>query len=106
MMTQFNSTKFLLNFFAILFIIVPVSVYGQDEDDEYSENLPGIIAQYQDTKGHSIKRIDERVSFKWIETKPDPRLAEGNFYAQWNGLLETSADGEYQFHFYGSVEKL
>ncbi len=89
-------------YLTLFFFIAPSHVFGQEEDDDEDapESLPGIIAEYTDSSGNSFKRIDERISWKWDQSKPDPRLSGDRFQANWTGLLETSVTGEYQFHFH------
>ena len=99
--------KFYFHFFLLLGIFVfPITLFGEDDEEEISETTPGIIAEYQDANGKIFRRIDERVSYRWGESTPDPRMTEGSFEGTWKGLLQTSASGDYLFHFYieGSVE--
>ncbi len=74
---------------------------GTDEDEPF---LPGLIANYRDTQGHTTERLDYQMAFHWGETPPDPRLTAGEFSVVWQGALLVPTRGDYRFFIFGCGE--
>jgi hypothetical protein len=78
-------------------------VHGQSpegaEDEPY---LPGLHATYRDSQGQTAARVDHQLAFHWGATPPDPRLAEGEFEAVWQGQLYIQTNGAHRFFLHGS----
>ncbi|MCI0459430.1 MAG: c-type cytochrome, partial [Gemmataceae bacterium] len=49
-------------------------------------------------------RVDPQLAFHWGEALPDPRLAEREFRATWQGHLYVLTRGDYRFFLFGSGE--
>ena len=78
--------------------VVPTAALAQDDDDEDDEPsaTAGLVATYA-SGGKSVRRIDPDVVGKWTST-PDPRLAAGQFEANWDANLLIQQSGNYRFH--------
>ncbi|MCA9229251.1 MAG: c-type cytochrome [Planctomycetales bacterium] len=90
-----------------LVLIAANIVLAQDDEDEeeLSRFLPGLVADFVGSDGAVHQRIDEVVSMDWGTGVPDPRMPAGNFSVRWTGRLQVWSTGEYQFRFY-SVGKV
>ncbi|MGI8982055.1 MAG: c-type cytochrome [Pirellulaceae bacterium] len=77
-----------------------------EEGDEEEPYLPGIVARYSDSTGHSFRRLDEAIAFDWAGGSPDGRIAADGFRIRWHGKLFAQGAGEYRLaaHAAGEVE--
>jgi cytochrome c553 len=74
---------------------------GTDEDEPF---LPGLVADYRDTQGHTAARLDHQLAFHWGELPPDPRLTADEFRAAWRGNLLAVSRGDHRFFVFGCGE--
>ncbi len=99
-----QTSPFLRRIFAAFcfLLLMTASSYAQDDedDDEFPDVRPGIVAKYVGADGSTHVRRDEAIQFVWGEQSPDPRLPPGKFEVQWSGRLFTIEPGEYQLHVY------
>lgn len=65
-----------------------------DEDDEMQSGLIGLYT----AGGKSVRRIDDRIAFDWKDRRPDPGLPDGDFRANWSGILLAREGGLHRFH--------
>jgi hypothetical protein len=71
------------------------------DDEPY---LPGLVASFQDDKGHAAVRLDHQLAFHWGEAPPDPRVAAGGFHATWRGQILITTRGNHRFALFGTGE--
>jgi mono/diheme cytochrome c family protein/glucose/arabinose dehydrogenase len=88
---------------AVLSILAATPARAQEgaEDEPF---LPGLVANYQDARGHTATRLDPQLAFHWGDLPPDPRLDESEFRATWQGHLLVATSGDYRFFVFGSGE--
>lgn len=81
------------------------AVLAQEEDEE-NPHLPGLVASYSDSAGHSFRRLDEAIAFHWGNAAPDRRISAENFDVLWQGRIFAQGAGEYRLavHASGQVE--
>ncbi len=82
---------------------LPVS--AQDlGDDDLPGFLPGLVANYT-TAGKSVQQLDPDLLFDWGSGPPTSRSANGDFTANWQGLLQAKENGLFKLSVYacGSV---
>src|SRR6516164_3054630 len=79
----------------------PTPVLAQEGSDD-EPFLPGLVASFRDSEGHTATRLDHQLAFHWGESPPDPRLAGGEFRATWQGQLLVNKRGDYRFYVFGS----
>lgn len=82
-------------------LLLAVSTFAaavaQDENvDEESPWLPGLIATYTVAEGSGCVRVDEQISFDWQAASPDSRIPPGRFKVEWKGRLRTQGTGQYK----------
>ncbi|MFP6769939.1 MAG: c-type cytochrome, partial [Planctomycetaceae bacterium] len=66
-------------------------------DDSDGDFRAGLVAAY--TAGtRTVERIDDDISFDWVQSAPDQRLSTGKFLARWNGQLLVRQPGRYRLH--------
>lgn len=98
----------LASFLVAIVLLAPVlTAQAQfDDDDELPQYLPGLVAEYSDSAGASVQRIDKTLAFDWTQRPPDVRLSQGPFSAQWRGRLFTIVPGTYRLQVFarGDVE--
>src|SRR6266849_4099263 len=88
-----------------LWLIAGATLYGRAQEGADDEPfLTGLVASFQDAKGNTASRIDHQLAFHWDGASPDPRLAEGEFRATWQGHLFVRTRGDYRFFLFGSGE--
>ncbi|MDA0831770.1 MAG: PA14 domain-containing protein [Planctomycetota bacterium] len=75
-------------------------LYAQADDGEIDdEDQNGLILTLR--RGEkTIQRVEDVVSVDWQDRSPDPRLAVGNFSADWNGRILIRQAGKYRLHQY------
>lgn len=81
----------------LCFSMVPAS--AQDSADEIPEFLPGLLARIT-TGDRIVQQIDSDVLFDWGQTPPTVRLPDGDFSANWQGLLQAKENGQFQLSVY------
>lgn len=60
----------------------------------------GLSAGYFDgpeLSGHSVKRVDPAVNFRWGAASPDPSIPAGGFSARWTGKIRADYGEDYTF---------
>jgi mono/diheme cytochrome c family protein len=75
---------------------------AQDEDDEFPQYRPGLVAEFAQPGGQPFARIDEQISFVWGKSAADPRLSNGPFTAVWRGRLFSIEPGAYRLHVFAA----
>jgi hypothetical protein len=74
------------------------------EDGDDNPFRSGLVASYRDSKGNTVTRVEHQLAFHWREAPPDPRLADGEFHATWQGSLFAQERGDYRFFLFGTGE--
>lgn len=74
------------------------------EEDEENPHLPGLVASYSDSTGHSFRRLDEAIVFYWDDASPDKRISADSFVTQWRGKLFAQGAGDYRLALHASGE--
>ena len=75
---------------------------GQEDDEDFPQYRPGLVAEYQNPGGPACVRCDNSVNFVWRGASPDPRLGAGPFTANWRGRLFSIVPGSYTLHVYSA----
>lgn len=86
-------------------VLVMLSTQPTPAEDVEDQDLPpGILGRYS-LGETSVERIEDGLSFQWLKS-PDPKLPEGNFAAEWSGMLIVQQPGSHTFHSFvqGEVE--
>ena len=61
------------------------------------ESPIGLWAEYRDSSGHALSRVDPNVVFDWGLASPDPALNVDGFSATWSGQIRPNYSEQYTF---------
>lgn len=92
-----------LAFFALIACLLAGGVAplraAEEEDEDEPKYAAGLVAEYRQGE-RTAKRVDQDIAFVWNQSRPDERLAAGEFSARWTGKLFVLVPGTYRFHAY------
>lgn len=72
------------------------------EEEEPSPYRGGLIARYTGTDGVSRVRLEDEIAFAWGDQPPERRVPPGPFSAEFSGLLDVRAPGQYRLHVFAT----
>jgi mono/diheme cytochrome c family protein/glucose/arabinose dehydrogenase len=79
-------------------LLATTAARSQEEQDEQSPYVPGLIGIYSGPEATTARRVDETIAFAWGSSSPDPRLPAGPFTAQWTGYIFVQSPGLHRLY--------
>ncbi len=92
----------ILTFSLLACLVLGNPAIAQDDDDEFSQFRPGLVAEYAADGAAPQRRIDDLLAFNFGAGAPDARILPGPFTATWRGRLLSVVPGEYRLRVFAA----